>query len=135
MIGSTSAYRPARVHRCGACREQVSGPRADDVVDCPRCGALVHLTCAWDEPRCRGCGETLATEVAHRARRSRPSRVRGAWETLRALLRDLRARPMAVLAECHSDRGRWMGISVAMFLVGVGLAIALTVLAMVAQRA
>lgn len=135
MIGSASAYKPQRVHRCGACRQQVADPRAADVLDCPRCGALAHLGCAWDAPRCRGCGEALATEVAHRARRSSPSRVRGAWESLRALLRDLRARPMAVLAECHSDRGRWMGISVAMFLLGIGLAIAITLLVAAALRA
>lgn len=135
MIGRTSSTRSPRVQRCGACRQQVTDAHADDVVDCPRCGAVQHLGCAWDEPRCRGCGEALGVEVAHRARRSTTPRVRAAWEALRALLRDLRARPMAVLAECHSDRGRWMGVSVAMFLIGVGLAIAVTVAVMVAQRA
>ncbi len=135
MIGSASSYRRSRVHRCGACRQQVADAHADDVVDCPRCGALAHLTCAWDDPRCRGCGEPLATEVAHRARRSTPGRLRGGWGALLTLLRDLRARPVAILAELHSDRGRWMGISVAMFLLGIGLAIAVTVLAFVAQRA
>lgn len=134
MIGSTSAYKPQRVHRCRTCRQQVADAHADGVLDCPRCGALAHVTCAWDEPRCRGCGEALGTDVAHRARRSRPSRLRRAVEWLRCLLRDLRARPMAVLAECHSDRGRWMGISVAMFLAGIGLAIAVTVIVMMIAR-
>ncbi|MBX3468920.1 MAG: hypothetical protein KF878_18780 [Planctomycetes bacterium] len=120
MLGSISR----RERRCRTCR---GGIAPADQVDCPRCGAAVHVGCSWDAPRCGGCGEDLRVEVTHRARRATPGRLRARWEAAQALLRDLWARPAAVLAECHSDRGRWMGISVSLFLLGVALAVALTV--------
>jgi hypothetical protein len=128
MIDRTSS-RSGKPRRCGACREQVTTGGA---FDCPRCGAAVHVSCAWDAPCCARCGESLSIEVAHFARRQTDTR----WQRLLALLRDLRAQPLAVLAQAHSDQGRWMGYPVMMFFIGIGLAIALTLLgAYVAHRA
>lgn len=132
MFGSGPAARPRRAQRCGACRKEA---QASDALDCPRCGQPVHLLCAWDQPRCAGCGEDLQRDVDQRARRDSPSRLRAAWEGLVVLLRELRTRPLALLAECNSDRGRRMGISVSMFLVAMGLTIAITVIVLrLAQR-
>jgi hypothetical protein len=127
MFGSASIPRVERVHRCGACRERLEDTHAKDVVDCPRCGGLVHVGCAWDERRCTGCGEALTVDVLQRSRRHAPSRLRAGLDALMTWWRDLYAQPLGVLAQCHSDRGRWMGISVSMFLLGVFLAVALTV--------
>lgn len=128
MFGSASVPRSERVHRCGTCRGRLEDSHATDVLDCPRCGGLVHVGCAWDTPRCVACGEELRVEVAQRTRRHTPSRLRGVWETLATWWRDLSAQPLGVLAQCNSDRGRWMGISVSLFLFGVLLAIALVAL-------
>lgn len=132
---SASIPRSERVHRCGSCRERIADAHAKDVLDCPRCGGLVHVSCAWDTPRCACCGEGLAVDVAHRSRRHTPSGLRARWESLVAAWRDLWAQPLGVLAQCHSDRGRWMGISVSLFLFGVALVVALTALHFAIKRA
>jgi hypothetical protein len=125
MFGSASVPRSERVHRCGTCRERVEDTHANDVLDCPRCGKVVHVGCAWDTPRCAGCGEGLQVEVSQRSRRHTPSRLRRWWEALATWYRDLSAQPLGLLAQCNSDRGRWMGISVSMFLLGVIIVVAI----------
>lgn len=126
-MGPSESSRSGRPRRCGACRSRVTG---DGAFDCPRCGGAVHVACAWDQPCCARCGESLSVEVAHLARRH----IDGPWQRLRALLRDLAAQPLATLAQLHSDRGRIMSYPVLMFLIGVGLALALTILGTIVHR-
>lgn len=126
-VGSSLAPRE-RVQRCATCHQRLRDERDPVVLDCPRCGLLVHLSCAWEEPSCSRCGEALQNEVSLHAYRDGPSSLRRRWETAKALLRALREHPLALLAQCHSERGRWMGIPVALFFLGVFAGIAVTIL-------
>lgn len=116
-----------RVQRCATCHQRLHDER-DPVLDCPRCGVTVHLSCVWEEPSCARCGESLQNEVARHAYADGPSTLRVRWETFKALLRALRTHPLVILAQCHSNRGRWMGIPVALFIFGVIAGILLTIL-------
>ncbi len=119
-MSELSISRVERVHRCSGCQDRLDGAAFDEALDCPRCGALAHLGCAQDAPRCARCGEELAVEVAQHAYRHRPSFVRRAWEALVLFFHELRSRPIELLARWGtSDRGQRMGVPVALFVLSV----------------
>ena len=135
-MSELSISRVERVHRCSGCHDRLDGAAFDAALDCPRCGALAHFSCARDAPRCTRCGEELAVEVARQAHRHEPTRARRLLDALVLFLHELRTRPLELLARMGTERGRWMGIGVFWFFVGVGLMLAATLaVAVITRRA